>query len=145
MKRKDTGEEIIVLGKIPKRVETETKGLIPSSDICMYEDHLYKHIESGHSEIKELDTDAVSYVDYVINNFFEIRKGSGNSFILIAKPKFLHRRNGNMQRSKNAAYIQLQRNQVLENGSLYTFWEVKSVHPRRDKNIKSEIVWKYSE
>lgn len=144
MKRADTNEEIIVLGKMPKKVERETSGLIIAADICMYDTNLYTHVDKRHPDVKELDTDMVSYVNYVINNFFEIRRGTGNSYILIAKPNFIKIKTGELQKSMNVAYIVLQENQITTSGTTYTYWEVKSGHPRRKKNLKTEVIWRAS-
>lgn len=145
MKRADTLEEIVVLGKIPKRIERETAGTIKAADICMYDENLYTHINKGHSDMTELDTDMITYVNYVIKNFFEIRRGTGESFMLIAKPQFVHRKTGNAQKSMNIAYIELQKNQITTAGTTYTYWEVKSGHPRRKKNLKkNEVIWRKS-
>lgn len=144
MKRADTKEEIIVLGKMPKKVERETSGLIIAADICMYDTNLYTHVGNRHPDIAELDTDLVSYVNYVIKNFFEIRRGTGKSYILIAKPNFNKVKTGESQKSMNVAYIVLQENQITTAGTTYTYWEVKSGHPRRKKNLKTEVIWRAS-
>ena len=129
---------------MPKKVERETFGLIVAADICMYDTNLYTHVGNRHPDVSELDTDLVSYVNYVIKNFFEIRRGTGKSYILIAKPNFTHVKTGETQKSMNVAYIVLQENQITTNGTTYTYWEVKSGHPRRKKNLKTEVIWRAS-
>lgn len=134
--------EIVKIGEISKKIENDTNGTVTSADICIIDCNLYTHINKNHFDILELDTDAVSYVNHVIRNFYEIRKGSGKSFMLIAPPHFLHTKTGSVQKSKNVAYIVLQENQIVNDGEMYTYWEVKSAHPRRDKNLKTDVVWK---
>ena len=108
----------------------------------MYGSNLYKHILNRHLELSELDVDTINYVDYVVNNFDEIRKGTANSFLLVAPEFFIHKETGQRQKSRNVAAIVLHENHIVDDNFEYTYWEVKTAQSRRKKAIeKLELVW----
>ncbi len=97
-----------------------------SADIFVSENHL-KHIGNKHAnELRQIGLTAKDLVSYVCQNFNQIRKGSGNSILLVvynAKLPFV-------------AAIEL--NLGLRN----EFWEVKTAEPRRTSAVdKKALLW----
>lgn len=113
----------IKVGKISKSVAKEAK--IKHGDIYISKNYL-RHIEiNHHEELLKLGIASLTFVKAIIGNFNQIRKGTGNSYLLV-----IHE-----ERISKVAAIEL-------NLSLDEFWEVKTAAPRGTAALsRKELVW----
>lgn len=98
-----------------------------SGDICITNDHLV-HISNVHrKELEQLGMSALDYVQFVANNFNQIRQGSEDSLLLVVYNKKL----------SHTAAIALNYSLKKE------FWEVKTAQPRRISEIeRKKLLWR---
>lgn len=126
----------MIIGKITKQIEKETNGEIKSGSIRVSVYHLNDHIPNVHKkELEQLGIDALDYIKFIVENFTEIRSGSGNSYLLIGPHK-----SANL---KNVAAITLEYLAVVDENGVSHYWEVRTAQPRPIKRIeKRKLVWK---
>lgn len=97
------------------------------ADIYISENYI-RHISQTHKkELNSLGFGALEYVNLIANKYNQIRKGTGNSLLLVVYTKdVIH----------HVAAISL--NYDSKKG----IWEVKTAQPRRTKEIeKKKILW----
>ena len=84
-----------------------------------------KHISNYHkTELESLGINALDYVKLIATNFTQIRKGSGDSLLLVIYRDEIH----------DTAAISLSLNGDI--------WEVRTAQPRRTKEIeRKELLW----
>lgn len=112
------------VGRINKRVAD--KAHIKCADVYIHDNNI-KHIEYRHgTELEKLGMNAIVFVKMVVQNFTEIRKGNGNSYLLVA--------NGD---SNKRFAVAIELIYVRK----YNFWEVRTAQPRSlfDINKRSKI------
>lgn len=93
-------------------------------------DNALKHIKGQHSkELDALGIAPLSYVCMIANNFCEIRKGSGDSILLITQYAGLN----------HAAAITLE----YVSNSKNSYWRIRTAQPRRTGDLeKKKLLWK---
>ena len=114
------------LGRIKSTIAQEAH--IKCADIYISVNQL-KHIYARHQkELEQIGMTAEEYIKYILNNFNQIRKGSGESILLVVyyEPDDKH----------NTAAMAL--NYSIEK----EFWEIKTAQPRKtDDILKREKIW----
>lgn len=121
---KELGHPYKKVGRITMTVAR--KAHIKAADIYVSENYL-RHITNRHtSELAELGISAFDFVTLICNNFNQVRKGSGDSYLLVIYNPDL----------PLVAAISL--NFSVRKG----FWEIKTAEPRRCSTVeKSALIW----
>lgn len=119
-------EPYIKVGRLKKSVADKAK--LKCADIYVDASHI-KHIEKVHA--KELETvgfSALTFIKAVVGNFNQIRKGTGESYILVVYDE--------EKTSHYTAAISLF--YLKKKG----FWEVRTAQPRSTKEVnKKRRIW----
>ena len=104
------------------------KAHIKCADIYISENQI-KHIYARHkTELAQIGMTVESYIYFILNNYNQIRKGSGESILLVVY-------DDNNDRHNTAA---LALNYSIEK----EFWEIKTAQPRKTEDIlKREKIW----
>ncbi|MBQ9434911.1 MAG: hypothetical protein IJU33_02155 [Bacteroidales bacterium] len=100
---------------------------VKCANICISDSYIV-HIANTHKkELEQVGMSAIDYAQFVVDNYNQIRKGSGDSILLVVYNKEL---------SHTAA--------IALNYSLKSeFWEVKTAEPRRQSEIvKRKLLWR---
>lgn len=114
------------IGTISKEIATAAH--IEQAAIFITRDVLVHINDRHHAELNKMGTNPTDFINYILHNYTEIRRGSGESLLLVVP-----------ERPAKAAAIGLE---IRLNG-LYGFWLVKSAFPIYDKRLsKYEIVYK---
>lgn len=102
------------------------KAHIKAADIYISSNYL-THITNKHgNELAGLGFDALTFVKAVCQNFNQIRKGSGDSYLLVVY---------NEEMSQVAA---IRLNYALKKG----FWEIKTAEPRNGAAVRRKtLIW----
>jgi hypothetical protein len=115
----------IKLGRLNKRIADKI-GRKPA-DIYIEYNHL-RHIENGkYFALKDLNMNSFVYVQNIVSNFTEIRKGRADALILVAHMK--------ANNKENIAIIELQ---LISKKSMYL---VKTAMPRKKFAESETILW----
>ena len=114
------------LGRIKSTIAQEAH--IKCADIYI-SDNQIKHIYARHQkELEQIGMRAEEYIKYILNNFNQIRKGSGESILLVVYHE--------TDNKHNTAAMAL--NYSIEK----EFWEIKTAQPRKtDDILKREKIW----
>ena len=114
------------LGRIKSTIAQEAH--IKCTDIYISVNQL-KHIYARHQkELEQIGMTAEEYIKYILNNFNQIRKGSGESILLVVYHE--------TDDKHNTAAMAL--NYSIEK----EFWEIKTAQPRKtDDILKREKIW----
>ena len=114
------------LGRIKSTIAQEAH--IKCADIYISVNQL-KHIYARHkTELEQIGMTAEEYIKYILNNFNQIRKGSGESILLVVYNE--------ADDKHNTAAMAL--NYSIEK----EFWEIKTAQPRKtDDILKREKIW----
>lgn len=125
----------MIVGRITKQIERETKGEIRSGDILIDAYHLESHIPEAHKkELLQLGIDPLAYIEYIVGNFTEIRLGSGKSFLLVCQH--------NKPYLKNIAAITLEFESVENDKGESHYWYVRTAQPRPINRLeKRKLLW----
>jgi hypothetical protein len=100
------------VGRINKRVAD--KAHIKCADVYIHDNNI-KHIMVKHKkELEQIGLDALVFVTTIVQNFTDIRKGSGDSYLLIFSGEY------NQYHSVAIELKFIKR---------YDFWEVKTAFP----------------
>ncbi|MDX9696482.1 MAG: hypothetical protein RBT49_11890 [Bacteroidales bacterium] len=114
----DIGHPYYKLGRLNKTVADKAK--IKAADIYIDRNHIL-HIQKEHAkELESLGIKALDFVQTIVNNYNQIRKGTGDSILLIVYHNDLH----------NTAAMQL--NYAVDK----EFWEVKTAQPRKTSKLR---------
>lgn len=126
MTKLEIGKPYIKVGRI--KYSVANKSHLKCADIYVSKNYL-RHIAIGHkTELERVGISALDFIKLVANNYNQIRKGSGDSYMLV-----IYHKNENIHYT---ACISI--NFSLEN----EFWEVKTAQPRDTKDIeKRERIW----
>ncbi|MBP9994477.1 MAG: hypothetical protein KBT67_05975 [bacterium] len=115
-------QSLIKIGRLKMTIAKAIKR--KCADIYITDNYL-KHISNYHRiELESLGINALDYVKLIATNFTQIRKGSGDSLLLVIYRDDVH----------DTAAISLSLNGDI--------WEVRTAQPRRTKEIeKKELLW----
>ena len=102
------------------------KAHVKAADIYISENQII-HIQNTHrKELEDLGIDATTFVSMVCRNFNQIRKGSGDSILLV------------IYNTRLSYVIAISLNYSIEK----EFWEIKTAEPRRRRTVdKSALIW----
>lgn len=119
-------EKGILIGKIS--VSRARKIGCVSADVYLTVNYI-KHIESRHSkELGQLGIGVENYVRMILDQFNEVREGSGDSLLLIVRSVTTH---------SDVAAISL----VYDKPN--NWWKIKTAEPRGSADIdKRKLLWK---
>jgi hypothetical protein len=114
------------IGRLKSTIAKEAH--IKCADIYI-SDNQIKHIKARHkTELEQLGITAELYIKMVVENFNEIRKGSGDSILLVVYQ--------DTESKHHTAAVSL--NYSIKEG----FWEIKTAQPRKTEDIlKREKIW----
>lgn len=133
--RKDEKQEIEI-GALPieyKRVgrikmTVAHKAKIKAGDIVVHPNYI-RHIELAHAEeLESLGISAVDYISIIANNFTQIRKGSGDSILLVVK-----------NNHKNDV-LALQLTPLIDDKGK-ELWEIHTSQPRNKFSQNQTVLW----
>ena len=124
-KEKDFLFGYIKLGRLKKPIADKIDS--KPADIYVDYNHL-RHIENGkYFALEDLKMNALKYVQKIVANFLEIRKGIGEALLLVATIE--------ENNKKNVAIIELQ---LVAKSSMYI---VKTAMPRKKFKESEIILW----
>ena len=116
----------IKVGRIKSTVAQDAH--IKCADIYISKNQI-KHISARHHiELQQLGMTVEQYIGYIIDNYNQIRKGAGESILLVVYD------DGNSKHDSAAMAL----NYSIEK----EFWEIKTAQPRKtDDILKREKIW----
>ncbi|MBR3711812.1 MAG: hypothetical protein IKM98_01285 [Bacteroidales bacterium] len=119
-------EPYIKVGRLKATIAR--KAHLKCADIYVSENQI-RHITIRHKvELEQVGLSAEVYVKTIVENFTQIRQGSGESVLLVVYD--------DANEQHNTAAISL--NYSLQKG----FWEIKTAQPRRTEEIlKKKKIW----
>jgi len=102
---------------------------IKSGDIVINSNYL-SHIKQKHGEqLAQLGIEVVDFIKIITRSFYQIRKGSGNSILLVVRS------------FGKDIVLALQPIDLIDDG-MKNVWEIHSSYPVRKFNLKNTILWK---
>lgn len=123
------------LGKLPSEytkvgrinMTIARKAHVKAGDIVVHPNYI-RHIEKEHGkQLAELGISAAEYISVIASNFCQIRKGSGNSILLVVR--------------SSEMYIVLALNMTNLIDDEFPVWEIHTSYPT-DKFTKSQkLLW----
>lgn len=116
----------IKVGRIKSTIAQDAH--IKCADIYISENQI-KHISARHhTELLQLGFTVEQYIKYIIDNYNQIRKGAGDSILLVVF------NNSNTKHDSAAMAL----NYCIEK----EFWEIKTAQPRKtDDILKRKKIW----
>ncbi len=116
----------IKVGRIKSTIAQDAH--IKCADIYISENQI-KHISARHhTELLQLGLTVEQYIKYIIDNYNQIRKGTGESILLVVF--------NNSNNKHDSAAMAL--NYCIEK----EFWEIKTAQPRKtDDILKRKKIW----
>lgn len=116
----------IKVGRIKSTIAQDAH--IKCADIYISENQI-KHISARHNlELQQLGMTVEQYIKYIIDNYNQIRKGAGDSILLVVF--------NNSNNKHDSAAMAL--NYSIEK----EFWEIKTAQPRKtDDILKRKKIW----
>lgn len=123
---KNVKNEYIEVGRIPANIAKAIR--LKPAKIYVSTHHI-QHIANKHGvELQMLGISAMDYIKYVCAAFNQIRKGSGDSIILIVYNEHIN----------HTACIDMNFSLSIKHG----FWEIKTAEPRRYSTVKRKaLLW----
>ena len=116
----------IKVGRIKSTIAQDAH--IKCADIYISENQI-KHISARHNlELQQLGMTVEQYIKYIIDNYNQIRKGTGDSILLVVF--------NNSNNKHDSAAMAL--NYCIKK----EFWEIKTAQPRKtDDILKRKKIW----